>query len=169
MLKLSHRLGKNEVLRTGMGTYRQIRVKLGPHIPKWHSLVCQQKHLLPLPKKARFPFPEESYPYALCCAKSPYSRRTLCNPMDCGPFSRQEYWSGLQFPPPGDLPDLGIELVFLTSPALAGGLFSPLVPPGIGLVRVVLRSICVTLQATVPVWGFPGGARDKEPSPPPPI
>ena len=84
-------------------------------------------------------------------------------------FLRQEYWSGLQFPPPGDLPDLGIELVFLTSPALAGGLFSPLVPPGIGLVRVVLRSICVTLQATVPVWGFPGGARDKEPSPPPPI
>ena len=24
-------------------------------------------------------------------------------------FSRQEYWSGLQFPSPGDLPDLGIE------------------------------------------------------------
>ena len=24
-------------------------------------------------------------------------------------FSRQEYWSGLPFPPPGDLPDLGIE------------------------------------------------------------
>ena len=25
-------------------------------------------------------------------------------------FSRQEYWSGLSFPPPRDLPDLGIEL-----------------------------------------------------------
>ena len=25
-------------------------------------------------------------------------------------FSRQEYWSGLPFPPPGDLPDPGIEL-----------------------------------------------------------
>jgi len=25
-------------------------------------------------------------------------------------FSRQEYWSGLPFPSPGDLPDLGIEL-----------------------------------------------------------
>ena len=24
-------------------------------------------------------------------------------------FSRQEYWSGLLFPSPGDLPDLGIE------------------------------------------------------------
>ena len=33
-------------------------------------------------------------------------------------FSRQEYWSGLPFPPPGDLPDPGIEPV---SPALAGG------------------------------------------------
>ena len=25
-------------------------------------------------------------------------------------FSRQEYWSGLPFPPPGDLPDPGIEV-----------------------------------------------------------
>ena len=38
-------------------------------------------------------------------------------------FSRQEYWSGLLFPPPGDLPDPGIEPVSLTSPALAGGFF----------------------------------------------
>ena len=28
-------------------------------------------------------------------------------------FPRQEYWSGLPFPPPGDLPDLGIKLVTL--------------------------------------------------------
>ena len=41
---------------------------------------------------------------------------TLCNPMDCSlqappsmEFSRQEYWSGLPFPSPGDLPNLGIE------------------------------------------------------------
>ena len=34
-------------------------------------------------------------------------------------FSRQEYWSGLPFPPPGDLPDPGIEPTSLTSPALA--------------------------------------------------
>ena len=38
-------------------------------------------------------------------------------------FSRQEYWSGLPFPPPGDLPDPGIEPPFLISHALAGGLF----------------------------------------------
>ena len=41
---------------------------------------------------------------------------TLCDPMDCSlpaspsmGFSRQEYWSGLPFPSPGDLLDLGIE------------------------------------------------------------
>ena len=35
-------------------------------------------------------------------------------------FPRQEYWSGLPFPSPGDLPDPGIKP---TSPALAGGFF----------------------------------------------
>ena len=44
-------------------------------------------------------------------------------------YSRQEYWSGLPFPPPGDLPDPGIKLLsvasnpILVSPALAGGFF----------------------------------------------
>ena len=36
-------------------------------------------------------------------------------------FSREEYWSGLPFPTPGNLPYLGIELASLASPALAGG------------------------------------------------
>ena len=36
-------------------------------------------------------------------------------------FSRQEYWSGLPFPPPGDLPDPGIEPTSPASSALAGG------------------------------------------------
>ena len=36
-------------------------------------------------------------------------------------FSRQEYWSGLPCPPPGDLPDPGNEPVSLLSPALASG------------------------------------------------
>ena len=43
-------------------------------------------------------------------------------PLSMG-FSRQEYWSGLPCPPPGTLPDLGIEPVSLMSPALAGGFF----------------------------------------------
>ena len=39
-------------------------------------------------------------------------------------FSRQDYWSGLPCPPPGDLPDPGIESASLMSPALAGGFFT---------------------------------------------
>ena len=54
---------------------------------------------------------------------------TLCNPMvTCQSplsmgFSRQECWSGLPFPPPGDLPP-GIKSESLMSPALAGGFFT---------------------------------------------
>ena len=39
-------------------------------------------------------------------------------------FPRQEYWSGLPFPPPGDLHNPGIEPVPLVPPALAGGFFT---------------------------------------------
>ena len=44
-------------------------------------------------------------------------------PLSMG-FSRQEYWSGLPCPPPGDLPDPGTEPVSLMSPALVGGFFT---------------------------------------------
>ena len=54
---------------------------------------------------------------------------TPCDPMDQTPlsmgFPKQEYWSGLPFPSPGDLPDPGIELLSPVSPALAGGFFTP--------------------------------------------
>ena len=39
-------------------------------------------------------------------------------------FSRQEYWSGLPRPLPGDLPDSEIKPQSLMSPALAGGFFT---------------------------------------------
>ena len=49
-------------------------------------------------------------------AMSHQSCLTLCNPMDCSTpaplsmgFSRQEYWSGLPFPSPEDLPKPGME------------------------------------------------------------
>ena len=52
---------------------------------------------------------------------------TLCDPMDCSlpaslsvGFSRQEYWSGLPFPSPGDLSDPRVKL---GSPELAGRFF----------------------------------------------
>ena len=44
-------------------------------------------------------------------------------------FSRQEYWSGLPFPPPGDIPDPGIEPTCLTLQADS----LPSEPPGGGL------------------------------------
>ena len=44
-------------------------------------------------------------------------------PLSLG-FSRQEYWSGLSFPSPGDLPSPVVEPVSLASPALAGRFFT---------------------------------------------
>ena len=62
------------------------------------------------------------------CAKLLQLCPALCDTMDYSPpgslsmgFSRQEYWSGLPFPPPGALPDPGIELV---SPALQAHSFT---------------------------------------------
>ena len=56
---------------------------------------------------------------------------TLCNPMDCIPpgssvhgGTRQEYYSILLFPPPGDLPDPEIKPASLASPPLAGRFFT---------------------------------------------
>ena len=43
-------------------------------------------------------------------------------------FSRQEYWSGLSFPTPGDLPYPRIKPVSLKSPALAGRFFTTVLP-----------------------------------------
>ena len=48
-------------------------------------------------------------------------------PLSLG-FSRQEYWSGLPCPPPGDLLDPGVKPMSLMSPAMAGGLFTPSTP-----------------------------------------
>ena len=56
--------------------------------------------------------------------------------------SRQEYWSGLPFPPPGYLPNLGIELASLASPALAGESL-PLTTPKAGLNAL---GICIVLN-----------------------
>ena len=44
-------------------------------------------------------------------------------PLSMG-FSRQEYWSGLPCPPPGDPPDPGIKTMSHMSPALAGRFFT---------------------------------------------
>ena len=70
------------------------------------------------------------------CVLSHFSCVPLCNlwtvahqaPLSMR-FSRHEYWSGLPFPPPGDLPNPGIEPMCPVSPALAGGFFTT-EPPG---------------------------------------
>ena len=49
-------------------------------------------------------------------------------------FSRQEHWSGLPFPAPGDLPDPGVKSGSPVSPAFAGG-FSTTEPPEFSLIR----------------------------------
>ena len=68
-----------------------------------------------------------AYRFIFCCAQSCL---TLCDPKDCSHqaplsmgFSRQECWSGLPFPTPGDLPNPGITPASVASPALASRFF----------------------------------------------
>ena len=69
----------------------------------------------------------------VCVCSFVQSCLTLCDPMTVAPWaslfmrsSRQEYYSGLPFPSPGDLPNPGIKP---ESPALGGGFFTT-EPPG---------------------------------------
>ena len=67
-------------------------------------------------------------------------------------FSRQEYWSGLPCPPPGDLSNPEIEPLSLMSPVLAGEFFTtsdtqgPHYVPGI--VSVLYMNLLGSLQQT---------------------
>ena len=66
----------------------------------------------------------------VCMCVHAQSCSTLCDPMGCSmELSRQEYWSELPFPPPGDLPNPGTELVLHASPTQAGRFFTA-EPPG---------------------------------------
>ena len=76
-------------------------------------------------------------------------------------FSRQEYWGGLPFPPPGHLPDSGIKPVSSASPALAGAFFTPEPPEkprGFEYSPEVLGTLqgpsdnCVYLSITTESW-----------------
>ena len=67
----------------------------------------------------------------VCVCSVAQSCLTLCNPLDCNhqaplsmEFSRQEYWSGLTFPSPGNLPAPRIEPMSPVPPALAEGFFT---------------------------------------------
>ena len=67
-------------------------------------------------------------------------------------FSRQEYWSGLSFPSPGDLPDPGMEP---ESSALAGGFFTTEPPEKPYIIYYIIIYISVA---------FPGGSDGKAPA-----
>ena len=66
------------------------------------------------------------------CVLSRFSHVSLFVTLWIGPcqtplfmgFSRQEYWSGLPYPSPGDLPDPGIEPTSPTPPTMAGEFFT---------------------------------------------
>ena len=60
-------------------------------------------------------------------------------------FSRQEYWSGVPFSAPGDLPHPGIEPMPPTSPALAGKFFTT-EPPGKPCSHIQLFSLWIHLK-----------------------
>ena len=65
----------------------------------------------------------------LTCVQLCVTPRTAARqaPLSMG-FSRQEYWSGLPCPPPGDPPNPETEPVPLKSPALASGFFTTSAP-----------------------------------------
>ena len=68
-------------------------------------------------------------------------------------FPRQEYWSGLPFPSPGDLPNPGIKPVSPASPILAGRFFTT-VPPGKPNIldrsyQMTLHKDCTSLSALI--------------------
>ena len=75
-------------------------------------------------------------------------------PLSMG-FSRQEYWSGLPFPPPGDPSDPGIKSASLVSTPLADRFFTT-VPPGKPMNELLsLRVREIGLRANTP------GGREK--------
>ena len=77
-------------------------------------------------------------------------------------FSKQDYWSGLPFPTPGDLPDPGIEPDSPTSPALTDRIFITVRPWGIliyaiqyYLIHLSLINTCkILMYVTVPLQSF---------------
>ena len=75
---------------------------------------------------------EPKWLHVILCVGSVTSVMSLCvtpwtvgcqAPLSMG-FSRKEHWSGLSFPPPGDLPDSGTEHISPASPEVAGRFFT---------------------------------------------
>jgi len=81
---------------------------------------------------------------------------SLPAPLSMG-FPRQEYWNGLPFPPPGDLPNPGTEPASPVSPALAGRFFTtePAGKPMYVLIYMYLHMyvhVCVSVYAYIRIY-----------------
>ena len=90
------------------------------------------------------------FSFVLCCGKLLQSCVTLGSPMDCSyqaplsvGFPRQEYWSRLQCPPPGDLPDPGIKPTSLCLLLWQAGSLPPARP---GILCNFLKSVSFTVS-----------------------
>ena len=107
------------------------------HLGKSMSSLSQLHHFFmcfPLLSLSELRFFSLEYP--LCRRVCPFSHVRLfatpwtvtCQaPLSMG-FSRQEYWSGLPCPPPGNLPNPGIEPTSLASPVLTGRFLTTVAP-----------------------------------------
>ena len=83
----------------------------------------------------------------------PYGLTVACQaPLSIG-FSRQEYGSGLPFPPPGDLPNPGTECISFVS-CMGGGFFyaDPLGKPIDSSVCMLIRAPDLFLPTMSPLW-----------------
>ena len=69
-------------------------------------------------------------------------------------FPRQEYWSGLPFPSPGDLPDLGIKPTF---PALAGKFFTAELPGKLSERRQQIKKKIANTHFNEPITVYESG------------
>ena len=76
-------------------------------------------------------------------------------PLSMG-FSRQEYWSGLPFPTPGDLPNPGMEPMSLTSPAMAGEFFTTAAAAAAAKSLQSCPTPCDPIDGSPPVSPIPG-------------
>ena len=88
----------------------------------------EQTHISCIGRRILYHWATREAQFFRVCAKSFSSVWTFWDPVDCGLLgssvhSRQEYWSGLPCPSPGDFPEPGIEIASLMSPALTGKFF----------------------------------------------
>ena len=114
--------------QTGPGYMkRDTHLLLNLNLPDFiHSLIWFHLH-----QYIHYNFIHLKIVWTYVCAQPCDLNHCLCDPMDCRPpgssvhgFSRQEYWSALPFPPPGDLPNPRIECRSPVSPVLGGGFFT---------------------------------------------